>query len=68
MSMVIRQLQGLKALVVDDDANSFKLVQSVLKISGIESTCASSVYEALAVYRSLRPDILIADLEMPDGD
>lgn len=68
MSMVIRQLQGLKALVVDDDANSFKLVQAVLEISGIESTCASSVYEALAVYKSLQPDILIADLEMPDKD
>lgn len=66
--MNTNHLQGLKALVVDDYINICHLVRFILDAEGIESTCATSVDEALEIYPSLKPDILISDIAMPVED
>jgi PAS domain S-box-containing protein len=61
-------LQGLKVLVVDDEADTRELIREVLKECGSEVITSRSVEEALAALEEHKPDILISDLGMPDED
>ena len=61
-------LQGLKVLVVDDEADTRELIGEVLKECGSEVIITRSVAEALEALEQHRPDILISDLGMPDED
>ena len=61
-------LQGLKVLVVDDEADTRELISEVLKECGSEVILSRSVAEALEALEQHQPDILISDLGMPDED
>ena len=61
-------LQGLKVLVVDDEADTRELIREVLKECGSEVITSRSVAEALEALEQHKPDILISDLGMPDED
>lgn len=61
-------LQGLKVLVVDDEADTRELIREVLKECGSEVITSCSAAEALAALEKHKPDILISDLGMPDED
>ena len=61
-------LQGLKVLVVDDEADTRELISEVLKEVGSEVITCRSVEEALVALEQHKPDILISDLGMPDED
>jgi PAS domain S-box-containing protein len=61
-------LQGLKVLVVDDEADTRELIGEVLKECGSDVIITRSVEEALAALEQHKPDILISDLGMPDED
>lgn len=61
-------LQGLKVLVVDDEADTRELIREVLKECGSEVITSPSVAEALIALEQHKPDILISDLGMPDED
>jgi PAS domain S-box-containing protein len=61
-------LQGLKVLVVDDEADTRELVGEVLKECGSEVITSGSAAEALVALEQFKPDILISDLGMPDED
>lgn len=61
-------LQGLKILVVDDEADTRELIREVLKECGSEVITSRSAEEALAALQEHKPDILISDLGMPDED
>jgi PAS domain S-box-containing protein len=61
-------LQGLKVLVVDDEADTRELIREVLKECGSEVILSRSAAEALEALEQHRPDILISDLGMPDED
>lgn len=60
------KLQGIKVLVVDDDADSRVLVAKTLEKAGATVTLAASVDEGLAVIDSAIPDVLVSDIGMPD--
>jgi signal transduction histidine kinase/CheY-like chemotaxis protein len=63
-----RRLDGLRVLVVDDDADALDLATEILAGAGaIVSTCASAP-EALAAVQQWRPDVLVSDIEMPGED
>jgi signal transduction histidine kinase/CheY-like chemotaxis protein len=62
------RLPGLRALVVDDDADARELLAITLQASGAIPFVASSVREALRLLERERPDVLLADLAMPDED
>ena len=59
-------LLGLKLLVVEDDDDTRELLRVLLQSNGADVTAASSVPEALAAYDNSRPDVLIADIGMPE--
>jgi len=61
-------LQGLKVLVVDDEADTRELIGEVLKECGSEVIITRSAAEALEALEQHKPDILISDLGMPDED
>jgi PAS domain S-box-containing protein len=61
-------LQGIKVLVVDDEADTRELICEVLKECGSEVITSCSVAEALEALEEHKPDILISDLGMPDED
>ena len=61
-------LQGIKVLVVDDEADTRELIREVLKECGSEVITSGSVDEALEALEQHKPDILISDLGMPDED
>ena len=59
-------LGGLKLLVVEDDDDTRELLRVLLQTNGADVTAVSSVPEALAAYDDSRPDVLIADIGMPE--
>lgn len=61
-------LDGLKILVVDDEADTRELIREVLKECGSEVITSGSAAEALVALEQHKPDILISDLGMPDED
>ena len=61
-------LQGLKVLVVDDEADTRELISEVLRECGSEVITSCSAAEALVALEQDKPDILISDLGMPDED
>ncbi len=59
------QLDGLRVLMVDDEEDARDLVRAVLEHSGSIVTTASSVKNALEVFREDIPDVLLSDIGMP---
>ncbi|HWS53923.1 MAG TPA: ATP-binding protein [Pyrinomonadaceae bacterium] len=61
-------LQGLRVLVVDDEADTRDMLRAVLEHCNAEVLTAGSASEALEAVAHLRPDVLISDLGMPGDD
>lgn len=61
-------LEGVHALVVEDDPDGCELLVSVLRGFGATVTSANSAGTALQALASLRPDVLISDIGLPDED
>jgi CheY-like chemotaxis protein len=62
------RLDGLRILVVDDEVDARQVVGTMLRRSGAEVTTAGSVEEAMQLFESCRPDVLVADIGMPGED
>jgi CheY-like chemotaxis protein len=55
-------------MVVDDDAGTQLLVESLLKTGGYEVEAAGTVSAARRRLMEIRPDLILMDIELPDGD
>jgi PAS domain S-box-containing protein len=62
------RLDGLRILVVDDEADTRELLKTALGNCGAEVTIAGSVPEALAAIEEARPQVLISDIGMAGED
>jgi signal transduction histidine kinase len=62
------RLDGLRILVVDDDADGRALTSLVLTQAGATVKVAASVREALEMLEAECPDALVSDLGLPDED
>lgn len=60
-----QQLAGLTVLVVDDDAGSRELITNMLEGYGAKVVSADGGERGLALLKQSPPDVLIADLAMP---
>jgi CheY-like chemotaxis protein len=57
-----------RVLVVDDDADSAELYAALLDRRGLEVTIATSYAAALQVARTAEFDVIMTDINLPDGD
>lgn len=62
------QLEGVRVLVVDDEADTRELVATVLRSHGASPTQAGSTSEAMARLAADRFDVILADIGMPGED
>ncbi|MEH1865878.1 MAG: response regulator [Nostoc sp.] len=61
-------LNGLQALLVDDDRDSREFIAFLLEQYGVQVTEAESAHEALNSLGKAKFDLLISDIGMPDMD
>jgi signal transduction histidine kinase len=61
-------LRGRRVLAVDDDESTQELVATMLLMYGVSVRTAGRASQALEILSSWRPDVLVADLAMPDED
>jgi CheY-like chemotaxis protein len=59
-------LKGIRVLVVEDDDDTRELLRVLLETHGSVVTVAASVQEALSSYDQSLPDVIVADIGMPD--
>jgi two-component system cell cycle response regulator DivK len=57
-----------KVLYIEDNKDNMTLVRRVLEVEGYEVIGAENGAEGLAKARSLRPDLVITDINLPDID
>jgi CheY-like chemotaxis protein len=55
-------------LVVDDNADNAEIIRSYLETRGYPITVASSGEEALAVFETVKPALVLLDVMMPGRD
>jgi PAS domain S-box-containing protein len=61
-------IEGVSALVVDDEAGARELVATLLKRYGARVRAVGSAAEAIAAITSEQPDVIVSDISMPDVD
>jgi PAS domain S-box-containing protein len=61
-------LSGVHVLAVDDEEDSLGLIRTVLEAAGARVTTASSGAIALATLEIAKPDVVVADIGMPEMD
>ena len=62
------RLDGLRVLVVDDEADARRLLVKVLGEAGATVTAAASVTDALLAMETADPQVLVSDIAMPGQD
>ena len=61
-------LNGMRILIVEDDADSRDMLETVLRFQGAEVLTAKDVIEGFDVFRAKRPDVLVSDVGLPELD
>ncbi len=61
-------LQGVRVLVVEDVRDSRELLETLLRARGAAVVAAESCAGALEAFLARPPDVMISDIEMPDGN
>ena len=61
-------LQGVKILVVEDEADTRDLIRRLLRAHGAEVVTAADAAEGLELLSKLRPHILVSDIGLPGID
>jgi len=64
----VSNLEGVCVLAVDDELDSVRLLKAVLEGAGASVITATSAEMALDLLRSDTPDVMVADLGMPQMD
>jgi signal transduction histidine kinase len=61
-------LEGVRVLVVDNEADARGLVSAILERAGAVVTAVDCASEAFEAVRTQRPDVLLSDIGMPGED
>ncbi len=60
--------QGLKVLIVEDEANNRRLLKEILSVLKVRIREAQNGKEAVEAFREWQPDFIWMDIRMPDMD
>jgi CheY-like chemotaxis protein len=66
--VVLRRLDDLQVLLVDDEPTANEALQALLESCGAEVRTASSAAQALRTLDVWKPDVVISDIAMPEED
>jgi DNA-binding response OmpR family regulator len=61
-------MNKIKVLLLEDEAALAEIVSESLQLKGFDVQVAPTVARAKSMYHSLKPDILLVDVMLPDGD
>lgn len=61
-------LEGVRILLVDDEADTLDLITFVLQESGASVRAVNSAFEAIEALKHWQPDLLVSDIGMPEMD
>ena len=64
----VPKLDGVRALIVDDEGDALELIRRVLESRGASVTTVGSGEEALRLLERSEPDVIISDIGMPGMD
>jgi PAS domain S-box-containing protein len=64
--IAVPPLHGVHILAVDDDRDALALVREILEATGATVATADSAQQALDILEQMTPDVLLADLGMPE--
>ena len=64
----ILSLDGLRVLLVDDEAEAREIISTVIGRTGAEVKTCISASEALVKLVEWRPDVILSDIAMPEED
>ena len=64
----LADLAGVRVLAVDDDADALGLLVDVLQSAGAQVATATSALSALDAIATFQPNVLVADIGMPEID
>ena len=59
-------LKGVSILIVEDDTDTRELLRILLQGDGGHVMATASVQEALSAYDQSPPDVIVADIGMPE--
>ena len=66
---MMKNIYDCNLLIVDDNPDLLQMLRSILQKEGWQRLCtASCCREARAVFADARPDLVILDVMLPDGD
>lgn len=65
---IIRSLRSLRVLLVDDHPINQMLATKMLERGGHKVSVATDGLQAIAQWRSLQPDVILIDVQMPMMD
>jgi PAS domain S-box-containing protein len=60
------EINGLRVLVVDDDASTLEMLTAVLNHGGAQVRNSTSAANGLELLQQWKPDLLLSDIAMPD--
>lgn len=63
-----QSLQGLRVLVVDNNADYCHLITVLLQPYGVQVQTASLAQQALKIFVQWQPDVLVSDIALPNED
>ncbi|HEY0426763.1 MAG TPA: ATP-binding protein [Pyrinomonadaceae bacterium] len=66
--VLVPRLDGLRILIVDDEADARDLLIAVLSGQGADVAAAATVAEAVREFQTTPPELIVSDIEMPDED
>ena len=64
----LEDLAGVRVVAVDDEPDALSLLRVVLEAAGAEVTTFAAPQKALEQLKTLRPDVMVIDLGMPEMD
>jgi signal transduction histidine kinase/ActR/RegA family two-component response regulator len=67
-SFEFRSLDGLRVLLVDDEAETRRIISTVIGTTGAEVQACTSASEALEKILEWKPDVILSDIAMPGED
>ena len=65
---VLKALVGVHVLIVDHDPDARELLESVLTYGGAFVMAAATADEALAYFNRTPPDVVLAEVPLPEKD